>query len=91
MNLAPNNAAPGLCVSEHEGGIVIFNPETGEFLTWNRTGALIWRGLSAGLTADEIATHISEMAGISLEQAKQDAARFIRDLERRRVLLRRRS
>ena len=91
MNLAPNNAAPELCVSEHEGGIVIFNPETGEFLAWNRMGAQIWRGLSAGLTVDEIAIHISETADISPEQAKEDVARFISDLERRRVLLRRRS
>ena len=89
MNKAPKYAAPEICVSESDGGFVIFDPNTGEVFVSNKIGARIWTGLSAGLTTDEISNDLSDRFGTSRERAKHDVDVFVTELVRRRLLVRR--
>lgn len=51
----------------------------------NETGALIWNGVAAGKTAEEIAGGIADEYEVAPEKALEDVKRFIDDLKEKGV------
>jgi len=86
MDNRPRKIVTGLCVSEHDGGLAIFQPDTGRLFVCNRVGALIWSGLSKGLSIDEISKEIAQRFSVAPEQAMHDARDFETELESREWL-----
>ncbi len=82
-------AAPGLYISEHDGGITIFDTITDRIFVSNRVGARIWAGLTAGMSADQIATQIADSFCVSHERALQETRLFLSELEQQRLVTRR--
>lgn len=83
MDDGPREIVTGLCVAEHDGGLAIFQPDTGRLFVCNQVGAQIWSGLSKGLSIDEISKEIAQSFGVAPEQAKHDARVFVMELESR--------
>ena len=89
MENGTNKIRSGLCVSEHDGGLTIFDPDTGDLFACNQTGARIWSGLSSGLSLEEISNEIAEVYGVSSATATADACAFVSELGSRGWLARR--
>ncbi len=58
----------------------IFDPETGDSFTTNRTGLLIIKLLREGKNHEEIVERIVEEYGIDREEAEKDVTDFIEQL-----------
>jgi len=83
----PGNAARGcLAVSPHvrissEGdGMTLLDVARGMVFTCNRTGRLIWQGLTSGQSLASIATGLSREYGLPEDQAAQDVTAFVSEL-----------
>jgi len=59
---------------------VILNMETSEYYSANETGTFIWELFSAGTRPEKIAAALAGEYGITLDQAEQDLAAFLKDL-----------
>lgn len=81
MANTPREVISGLCVAEHKGGLVIFQPDTGLMFTCNHVGARIWSGLSRGLTIAELSNEIANRFGVSIERAGRDTRALVAELE----------
>ena len=80
---------PEASASVHEGGIVILHIGQGRLYTCNRTGARIWRGIEQQLPLETIAEQISGECRIDGGAAREQALRFVADLERHALVQRR--
>jgi len=76
-----------LWVSEHPDGVAMLDSSTGQMYVCNKVGALIWKGLSEGLSVDAIAGQISQSFNVEPDQAKRDAQAFIAELQRQGLLV----
>ena len=66
------------CGDEGDDGALLFNPDNQKTAIVNPVGRAIWAALATPKTVDEIAAFLTESyRGVSLEQARQDAARFV--------------
>ena len=66
---------------ELEGGGVIFDPDTGDSFGLNAVGVLIWKGLEAGKSKEDILKDIGEQCEGGLPaQAADDFDAFIAQL-----------
>ena len=65
-----------LTLSDGERGF-LFDHQTGDLFTLNRTGALVVQYLLDGSTPQTIARRLAEMYGIPLEQAMGDIEAFV--------------
>ena len=73
---------PGAAVSIHDDGIVILHVASGRIFTSNQTGARVWQYLEQQLPLQAIAAEISREYGIDQATAREDATRFLAELER---------
>jgi len=73
---------PGVAASIHDDGLVILHVPGGRVFTSNQTGARVWQCLEQQLPLDAIAADISRDYGIDRVTAREDAARFLAELER---------
>jgi hypothetical protein len=76
-----------LWVSEHPDGAVMLDSNTGQMYVCNEVGALIWKGLSEGLSIDAISGQISQSFNVEPDQAKRDAQAFVAELQRKGLLV----
>jgi len=66
-----------------ESEVILFNPDTKQFVKLNQTTAAIWKRLDGGATTDEIAAVLCEdFEGVAPEQAKQDAGTALDEMVR---------
>lgn len=72
--------------SAHDDGIVILHTGKGSVFSSNRTGALIWRGIEAGLSVDGIVKEISGEFQIAGPTARAHALSFIAALEQQALI-----
>ncbi|WP_016698546.1 lasso peptide biosynthesis PqqD family chaperone [Actinoalloteichus spitiensis] len=69
--MTPLRLRADVATTETEDGMVLLDRRTGRYWVLNRTGALVVRGLTAGLSHDEIA---EELAGEQHRDAGQALA-----------------
>lgn len=74
--------------SAHDDGIVILHTGKGSVFSANKTGALIWRGIEAGLSVDGIVEEISGEFQIAGPTARAHALSFIAALEQQALIKR---
>jgi hypothetical protein len=72
----------GVVASIDDGGIVILHVPSGRIFTSNQTGARVWLYLQQQLPLEAIAAEISREYEIDQATAREDAARFLVELER---------
>ena len=63
MNGSQYVALPGLEAAPLENGAVLYHPHTKKFIMLNRSAALIWSELTAGVLPQEIATRSRHPSG----------------------------
>ena len=73
--------SPQATASVHDDGIVILHLGNGGFYTCNGTGARIWRAIERKLSLEAIAEEISNAYQIAVTTARQNAVRFLAELE----------
>ncbi len=67
---------------EDDANVLLYNPDTDTPVLLNATGRAIWDLLAAPHDLEEIATHLTEVyQGVTLSQARQEAADFLHELE----------
>jgi hypothetical protein len=79
---------PEAAVSIHDDGIAILHIGHGSLYTSNGTGARIWRGVERHLPLEAIVEEISGAYKIALTTAREDAFRFLAELERHSLVRR---
>jgi hypothetical protein len=89
MDHSTSEVISGLWVSEHNGGLTFFQPDTGQIFVCNHVGAQIWSGLSKGLRIEEISGEIVASFDVSPVTAKQETCAFVAQIESRGWLGRR--
>jgi len=80
--------APDVRASVHNDGLALLDISTGRVFLCNETGSHIWQRVLAGLDLEAISEEISREWGVSRELAYRDTSSFIRELELRRLLVR---
>lgn len=74
-------AVPDVSCGDEEDGAVLYNPDTDDTAVINPTGRVLWAYLETPRTVDELAAHlVASFRDVSVEQAAEDAARFVEDL-----------
>jgi len=73
---------PGATASIHDDGLVILDVPSGRIFISNQAGARVWQCLEQQLPLEAIAAEISRDYGIDRATAREDAARFLAELER---------
>jgi hypothetical protein len=79
---------PEAAASFHGDGIVILHAGNGRLYGSNQTGARIWRGVERQLSLEAIAEEISSEYQIAPATAREDAVRFLAELERHTLVRR---
>ncbi len=70
------------CREEDGTNVLLYNPDTDTPVLLNATGRAIWSLLAAPHDLEEIAIHLTEVyQGVTLSQARQEAADFLQELE----------
>lgn len=72
---------------EVDGEIVAVDVNTAEYLTMNRSGALLWETLACGATKAELAARLVGTYAISPEQASSDVGAFLGVLHDRGLIV----
>ena len=80
--------ASAVVTSAHDEGVVLLHTVHGRLFSANRTGACIWRGLQARLSADAISAELNRDYGIRFDVAKQHVTQFLLELERHHLIVR---
>ena len=78
----------GLDWREVEGEIVALDISAAEYFALNRSGALLWRAVARGATAEELTRMVVERYGLDEQTAAADVQAFVADIERRGLLKR---
>lgn len=73
--------SPDARVSSDANGAVFLHTRSGILFTSNRIGAQIWQGLLERASVEAIAARIGQENGVRHDQARQDAAEFVAELE----------
>ena len=73
---------PDAAASVHEHGLVILHVPSGRIFTSTQTGACIWQCLKERLPLEGIAAKLARDFRIDRTTAREDAARFLAELER---------
>jgi hypothetical protein len=73
--------------SAHKDGLAILRLSTGQMFLCNETGARIWQGVIAGLSADAITEQISQEFGVGTPLVRRHTFSFLFELERRGLLV----
>jgi hypothetical protein len=60
--------------------MVLLEPESGDYFTLNEVGAIIAEQSQAGKSEDEIASYLTEVFDVTLEQAQQDTQSLLEAL-----------
>jgi len=81
--------SPRLASREIEGQVLVLLPNDMDIYTFNASGALIWKGLGRNHAPSRIAADLSKAFGIDLATAEADVASFVREMARRKLLIRR--
>lgn len=68
---------------EVDGEIVALDPATSVYISINGSGAMLWRALVEGSSAEGLAELLSTRYGIDPAQAAEDVAKFLRQLAER--------
>lgn len=74
------------CRADFPGKTVIFNPKTYRSIILNDSAALIWDFCQKPRTLSQISKFLNTKYEINLPKARQDAQRFIRQLEKRKLV-----
>ena len=72
--------------SLHDDGVVFLDVSKGRLFSANHVGADVWRAIARGLDLEAIAQEIAAGYGIAYTTALADAERFLRELERHRLV-----
>jgi hypothetical protein len=70
---------PEIVWVDNDDEVRLYNPDDGEFQTFNASAAHIWRRLAAGATVDAIAQELSERFGGDDERERDVIARDVRE------------
>jgi len=73
--------SPHVRASLQDGALVLLDVSQGLLFKSNGIGARIWRGLSEGLSAREIAGQLSAEFSVTAERVEQDVLQFLTDLQ----------
>jgi len=76
-----NTVSSGVSSYEFDDGAILFVEHTRELLRLNPTGAVIWQGLRAGLSFQEIVSSLVHVTGTPAVDIERDVAALIEDLE----------
>jgi Coenzyme PQQ synthesis protein D (PqqD) len=68
-----------------EGGLLL-DIKTSKYYSLNSIGAVIWDGLVAGSTIDELAGRVRERFHASRDQVQSDVTAFVQSLEQKGVI-----
>jgi hypothetical protein len=77
----PVTVSPDCSVSLSQDGAVFLHTARGIVYTSNGVGARIWKGLQDRRSVDEISAQIGREYGVPDGRVRQDAGRFIAELE----------
>ncbi len=69
-----------LITDELEGYTTVLDPDTGNYITLNQTGTVIWQCLSAEFSAAQIVQHLVNHYIVLPEQAQADLAALLQEL-----------
>jgi hypothetical protein len=70
-----------------EGEILALDLESAEYLSINRTGALLWRELAAGTSREQLADRFAAETGIGADRAAHDVDAFLGQLAAQGLLI----
>ncbi len=65
---------------------VVFNTTTHKSYVLNDTASAVWDFCKGRKSIDDIIRHLVREYGIGMPVAKNDAARFVKDLEKRKLI-----
>ena len=71
---------------EVDGEIVALDLRDSTYLAINRSGTVVWPGLLAGATREDLSARLTEAFGIDEQTAARDLDDFLRALEERDLL-----
>lgn len=63
-----------------DGQLVLLNINTGEYISLNRTAALIWDGIEAGRSPATICSKLMDQFDVTEDHATDSVSRFLQDL-----------
>ena len=70
-----------------EGEILALDTASAEYLSVNRTGALLWQELATGSSRDELVNRLVAETGIDAERAAHDVDAFLEQLDAQGLLI----
>lgn len=79
--------AEGVQFMADASGAVLLNIQRDQMHVVNEIGALIWRKLIDGIDINNISSDIASLTGEDYSQISEDVVSFVKDLERRGVLI----
>jgi hypothetical protein len=82
------NIAPGVCVSRHDDGLVLFSTSTRRLFICNGSGTWIWERLSTGVAPEAIARDLAAEYGLEPDQSTRDVVALITSLAQHGLLTR---
>lgn len=83
--------SPRIAFREIEGQILVLLPDDPEIYTFNAAAALIWKGLLRRHSVARIAADLTRRFDITATRAEEDVTRFVREMARKGLLLKRRA
>ena len=69
-----------------DGEVIALDVESGEYLSLNGSGRVLWLALVEPVSLDELGTLLVETFGVSEALGRADASTFIADLDQRALL-----
>jgi hypothetical protein len=69
-----------------EGEVLALDLGSAEYLSVNRSGAVLWSALASGISRDELVARLMERFGIDAARAQADVGQFLDQLQARGLL-----
>ena len=73
--------SPDIVMRKETKEALLFNPQDGNILCVNATGAFIWDLCSGNRSKADITEEIIEKYDVSKEKAQEDCQKFLKDME----------
>ncbi|HEY4929189.1 MAG TPA: PqqD family protein [Acidimicrobiales bacterium] len=71
---------------EVDGEVIALDVESGEYLSLNGSGRILWMALVEPVSIEELGKLLTEQFGVSADIASADASAFVSDLVERSLL-----
>lgn len=80
------SARPDVLFTQIDGETVLLGQDAGVYYGLNEVGTVIWNGIQAGRTLDEIRTEILGTFDVAPEAAWNDLTELLRELESEKLI-----